>query len=946
MFTDKQSDIFYNDETKELFVCTVSSVSANRCEDDSTVYGALPIIYKINKNTNYKKVVYPKNLDTFTTDLSSDLFNLTTICTTLTGNNFASISKPLINFNKSTCRYSVTFLGRYESTIDGLGVNNFIFENVKDEFHLLTSNAYLPQDTLSASNIEGLFTFDSGAINSDLYIGGNTIRNDKKSWFNPDDGDIIERSPEYLVGPTYVETTSSIGFNLINDQTNTTIDTLTGDASYPLMYSGGYITINPKYAAYDPTNTIRVDFRARSFNFTDTPTAYSSTQSTGTSASRWIQQYSPAGAGEGFCVFFFQNPASGSYVVPNGIGSTLGYSKADFSSNETAGTAHETYGLWERNNWTPHHGNITVLDDKAYPAKSMLGVGFDINGHFTTTSEDKPGHFNSANTTATPSPCSVGVRGNRYYNMQSLTSVSLSNISGGTSVPLHTSAADAVFVDYRVELANAGKRLTVYHKLTSATDYNTILELRLDKIAGGNVGIGTSNPAGYYDPWKGLKSADGSLPLINVGLSFTTSNYVSRFELKSFEVNGVKVRDPWNVGSTTNKSSEESRSKDGKARIDYLSKSSANLRKRLLNADTNEDVDMELVIPSTGQLSKDLQEFNPKITLCDDNDPDVVNQDVKVKITKIPPSQIDKIIARVCEQGDTTTTFDVKTIPQEAPNEDPPTIVDEVIPKENPEWAIQKMCIWHNDELYAETDEDNVNDTVYTNSYQGVWFRLSNGKKHIWVKGYDVYKFFNAHYGDPTAPPLPSTHKDFWFHENADLIDWFTPAGIQIKDVWTHRSTGTGKTYKEWDEWRLRSVARPPENAAKMQRFVRAMIQAFGKLDRTTYKQSDDFYLNFDIDDYRSLITEWNGVRRLHDFGQDGYDNGPPVFSQNETEWVQNFVDIGFVAFNSKVLSQPTTQQGLINAKCLKTGPPEYPNGKKVEFGKGPFAFINIGEQP
>ena len=79
MFSTKQSDIFYNDDTKEMVVCTVSSISAERCEDNSTVYGALPIIYKIDKETNYKRVVYPKNLSTFTTDLSSDLYNLTTI---------------------------------------------------------------------------------------------------------------------------------------------------------------------------------------------------------------------------------------------------------------------------------------------------------------------------------------------------------------------------------------------------------------------------------------------------------------------------------------------------------------------------------------------------------------------------------------------------------------------------------------------------------------------------------------------------------------------------------------------------------------------------------------------------------------------------------------------------------------------------------------------------
>ena len=127
MFSTKQSDIFYNDETKEMFVCTVSSISAERCEDNITVYGALPLIYKINKADNYKTLVYPKNLDTFTTDPNSDIYKLTPTCA-ISGTNFDSITKPLVNYNKTTSRYSVTFLGRYSNDDEGLGLNNYIFQ--------------------------------------------------------------------------------------------------------------------------------------------------------------------------------------------------------------------------------------------------------------------------------------------------------------------------------------------------------------------------------------------------------------------------------------------------------------------------------------------------------------------------------------------------------------------------------------------------------------------------------------------------------------------------------------------------------------------------------------------------------------------------------------------------------------------------------------------------
>ena len=99
------------------------------------------------------------------------------------------------------------------------------------------------------------------------------------------------------------------------------------------------------------------------------------------------------------------------------------------------------------------------------------------------------------------------------------------NTVAASAVPMHTSAANADFVDYRIDLSNKGTKVTLYNKLTSATDYNTITELRLNKIGGGNIG--------EYTPWEGLRSAEEiknkQWPLLNVGLSFTTSDNVSRF---------------------------------------------------------------------------------------------------------------------------------------------------------------------------------------------------------------------------------------------------------------------------------------------------------------------------------------------------------------------------------------------------------------------------------
>ncbi len=665
-FSNKQSDIFYNDETKEMFVCTVSAITAARCETGDTIYGALPIIYKIDKDTNYKQTVYPANLETFETDENSDLYNLTPECP-IEDLNFNSITKPLINFNRDTSRYSVTFLGRFASDVDGLVINNYIFENVDNRFHLLKAKSLLPQNSLSASN--GRFTFDSGYLNSDLYMGGNTVRNKSSSWFNPADGQEVERSPNYMIGPTYVESTSALSFNSILDDNLCANTALTGNQLFPFMFGGSYITVNPKYVAFDPEHTIRVEFRARSFN-TTSPTAYGSTQSVGGDASRWCQQYSPTGAGEGFCVYFFKQPDNKSYVVPNGVATTLGYSPAEFNVVEVAGSAQTTVGLFERDNWNPYTGmdsGANIGDGE--PANSFLGVGFDIGGNFASTSEDKPGWYNGDSYTA--KPCSVAIRGNRFTDCKVLSAVELADVPGATSIPLHTSASNAVFVDYRVDLSNKGKRLTVYHKLTSSTDYNTILDLRLNKVGGTGAG-------NEYDPWSGfnIDPTDVNYPLLNVGLSFTTSTKTSQFELHSFEVKGVKVHNPWDQ--------KEKVEEETKNRIDYINQSSENLRKRLLNVESNENVNIEMVVPAKAGIANDIYEETntSEITLCSDNNPDIIEEEVDVTYTGIRPGTIDKVI-QATERGDLIPEIGGAPIVRSTQEIDQITVQDIVSPVED-----------------------------------------------------------------------------------------------------------------------------------------------------------------------------------------------------------------------------------------------------------------------
>jgi len=626
MFTTKQSDVFYNDQTREMFVCKVSSISGQRCEGSTDiVYGALPIVYKIDKNTNYQSVIYPKNLDTFKDDNRSDLFDLLPKNYYGDDTNFDSITKPLINYNKTSDRYSVTCIGRYTARTDGFGILNYIFQYIDTDFYLLDTEAFLPKDKLGNSP----FTFKSGYLNSDFIIGGNPLR-----WNEEIDTAYQERITDYSLTPTHVEYNDSLGFNLMaycrkgTGAGSSEKTCLTATKQSVFQYSGGYITYNPKYTAFDSNYDIRVDFTAKSFQV-PTMTAYRSLQSSNDDSqpTRYIDiattaNFGLTGAGEGFCAYFYRNPGDG-IVEPMGVGSTLGYAKASTLATEIEGTLPASAASVEGlivNNSNMYGANYGA------PADCFLGVGFDIRGNFCTTADGKEGWLSAGGGAGTWShgkwsgghtnktaPSSVGIRGNRDSFTRVLTCMSISTVAA-SAVSMHQQSANATgsdvdFQDYRIDLTNKGTRVTIYNKLTSATDYNTIMEFDLNSVKDNkgsfyqpwSVGIGTTAVGiGTTSPWPGPGYAPGvgvgtsgtyqsgklePAPL-NVGLSFTTSNFSSHFELHSFKVTGVRMGQP-------TKAIEKI---DNITTVEYLEESSANLRRDLVTIPITDPVDITMLI--------------------------------------------------------------------------------------------------------------------------------------------------------------------------------------------------------------------------------------------------------------------------------------------------------------------------------------------------------------
>lgn len=696
MFTAKQSDVFYNDETKEMFVCVVSSVTADKCDGaDEILYGAVPLVYKIDKDTNYKSIAYPPNLSTFSTDDYSDLFAVTPTCPE--GTNFNTITKPTINYNKDTDRYSVTFLGKYETESEGLAITNFVFQNVDTELYLIDTKTLIPNEKFNDSP----YTFVDGSLNSNLVIGGNMIRNGKDSFFGE-----FERSPDPLLTPIHISRTKlhdTLSFNVSLQQTNTTIDSLTGNAIFPVMHTGGYIGYKSNYVGFDPEQNIRVDFRARAFNV-PTMTAYGSNQNASLSATRWYSQYSPASSaavsgGAGFCVYFYKNDCKGQ-GVPNGIGDSLGYAQAETQAVEVAGTYHPVDGIFIKNPQKPVNVGIGMTSlpvgavgvgttmyqaagleynplDYGYPADSFLGVGFDITGNFCLKSDDMSGWYQHGGTSVgshTQTPCSVGIRGSKFHNTQVLTCIPMTGVAAASAVPMHrmldtfadiTNDTKNPWVDYRVDLSNRGSKVTIYNKLTGDTDYNTIAEFRLNRPVHGNK---------KYNPWEGFDIEDDTLPVMNVGLTFTSSTYCSFFELKSFEAKGVKVNKPCAIKPPVTTSNYDEPT-------DYLEESSKNLREKLVNVKVDDDaVDVELVVPARKATAQRVKPtLADKSTLCDIPQEEEILEEIEVKYTGIPPEEIVGVIDKV-SRGDIPETVFTPNIKTTSKVFDQPEIIEPTEP--------------------------------------------------------------------------------------------------------------------------------------------------------------------------------------------------------------------------------------------------------------------------
>tara|TARA_Y100000310_G_scaffold191166_1_gene191174 strand:+ start:801 stop:1634 length:834 start_codon:yes stop_codon:yes gene_type:complete len=235
-------------------------------------------------------------------------------------------------------------------------------------------------------------------------------------------------------------------------------------------------------------------------------------------------------AGDGICCFFYD---STSEFYPGGIGSSLGYSNYAGPICYHA----DTFGDAPWTTAAPSNSSTAVNG----VMNAYVGVGFDVRGNFSNTTDGKLGETlgtvtvqagadevaSNSDTTAKPNTIAVRLGEAQYYRLHSV-SHNLTSFPVGSAerffnsppVTLHQSVTGrdkVVFTSARVTLQNRGQRILVEIK---------------DDVTGiyYPYHIADLNNGGY----ESVSNPDS----LKVGLSFATSDAVTNCEIKNFTVQG------------------------------------------------------------------------------------------------------------------------------------------------------------------------------------------------------------------------------------------------------------------------------------------------------------------------------------------------------------------------------------------------------------------------
>lgn len=548
MFTSKQSDFWYKEDTNEFLVCSITSLSAKDPNDDCIdLYTHYPIVYSINRDTNEKRVIFPSDgqgqlSDAYTIGYIYDLVPEVNVDI-----NISEISKPIISYNEKKDLYNVTFLGKYQNKDDGFCVFTYIFQYSHDIMTAVDSKVILPS---TKDHIQIDYSFSNGHIHNDLYVGSNTTSTFDTHFGYIGNQNIGEMPPNYNIVPfhrepdlifntilhtgiveidkqtivtksttstnnvtriyTSITTTPSSSTTETSATSTNTISTTSGilsssdittttttkpTISVPIGYSGGFIAQTKESRPFKTEDCIRVDFTCKSYSLEDQIGALSTKYIIEGNKARTIELYSLSSQpAEGFAVFFYEDDIEYDLDL-NGVNSSYGFCTSD-------------YNEFEVNGFDKFPTDGINLD-------GYLCVAFDIVGNFCTKFEGKPGAYSSEVTFA-QAPSSIGIRAGTKNSY-----VALSQSKTIEYPLLHETVSEgslASYKDFRVELGRKGKEIIILGKNNSDPDYAIMHRIDMTSLSGFNFTV----------PEK-----------LKVGLCSVTSLNVFNFELKSFKVEGT-----------------------------------------------------------------------------------------------------------------------------------------------------------------------------------------------------------------------------------------------------------------------------------------------------------------------------------------------------------------------------------------------------------------------
>lgn len=539
MFESKQSDYWFIESTNDLLVCTVTSVSADGlkpCKGD--LISIFPLIHKIDRKTNKKDFLYPPSsaVSSISADmsltlsaLSTEKFFYSTVAQTSADIEIGEITKPIITFNNKTDLYNISFLGKYND--NNVSIFTYNFKYLDNQMELLGAHAIVPEE----KNYTYKYTFEDGYLHPDYVIKGNDTTGFDSSfgiYFGIQQDEV---PPNYQFKPFHFENYLKFAASPYA----TTVTEVTGNATLPLTWAGGFITQKRSAPALNTEEIIRIDLTCKSYSLTNQDLLNHDIYNDSTPYYRKVNTGSSPGPGSGFCIFLYE-PTSETVDVGigttsveiqglssfevledpdikelslNGYGPSMGYAPASATKLEPSGLIYRLAGI---------------------KAKGFVGICFDIEGSFGDSSYGLPPSYDGSTLTQVAS--SIAIRGGFENDYKLLDKTATLNPATFKMHDDVATRADAPDKDIRIEISNRGTKLKIFGKENSNT-YSLLHEVNL---------------ANYFQ----------SIPkFLKAGLSFNTSEKSSNFELKKFKVSGTNTQTPFQpkiITSNNNQSFIES----------------------------------------------------------------------------------------------------------------------------------------------------------------------------------------------------------------------------------------------------------------------------------------------------------------------------------------------------------------------------------------------------